>query len=103
MRTLDADGRAPFFDIKVRTLQRNSKRGGALRHYEKAKMVMAEENPNANTVEALRIKPRVKPVFSKSPNHFENKTRNIKVMPQGDIKKINIRFIIELNGQKVIY
>ncbi|MCQ4039738.1 hypothetical protein [Riemerella anatipestifer] len=38
----------------------------------------------------------------KKPNHFANRTRNIK-LPDGQIKKINILFIQEYNGKKVVY
>jgi hypothetical protein len=39
---------------------------------------------------------------SRNPNHFDNRTRNIE-LPSGEIKKIRIDFIIEINGNKVIY
>lgn len=103
MKTLDADGRAVPFSLKTRTFQRNSKTGGNIRFYEKAKMVMAEENPHTDSVKSLQYVSKPRPIMRKNPNHFENKTRNIKTLPQGDIKRINIRFIIEMNGQKVIY
>lgn len=64
---------------------------------------MKEENPNADSVQSLRVVRKQRPKVRRNPNHFENKTRNIKVLPQGDIKTINIRFIIEFNGKKVIY
>lgn len=38
----------------------------------------------------------------KNPNHWENRTKNIKTK-EGIIKKINILFIDEFNGQKVVY
>jgi len=41
-------------------------------------------------------------VARKNPNHFDNKTRNLS-LPSGDKRKINIRYIIEFNNQKVIY
>lgn len=103
MRTLDKDGRAVPFSVAVREFQRYSRTGGKLHRYPKAKMVMQEENPNADSERSLRTKPRKKAEFKKPPNHFENKTRNIKVLPGGEIRKINIRFIIEFNGKKVIY
>ena len=103
MKTLDAEGRAVPFSIKARTLNRYSKTGGKMLHYPKAKLVMAEENPNANSVQSLRYKPEPTSTERRNPNHFENKTRNIKVLPQNHIKKIHIRYIIEFNNQKVIY
>ena len=37
----------------------------------------------------------------KNPNHFKNRTRNISTS-EGE-RKINILFIIEFNGKKVVY
>lgn len=103
MKTKNKDGFLIPFSIKFRTYQRFSKTGGKLKHYEKAKLVMQEGNTNDfNTVDALRVKPKKK-TARKKPNHFENKTRNIKVLPSGKIRKINIRYILEFNGKQVIY
>ena len=38
----------------------------------------------------------------KNPNHWENRTRNIK-LKNGEIKKIHIIFIEEFNGKKVVF
>mgnify|MGYP000536602619 CR=1 FL=1 len=102
IKTLDASGRAVPFSIKVRTLNRYSKTGGKLHTYPQAKLVMKEENPNVNSVNSLRYKPKPK-TSRRDPKHFENKTRNIKVLPQGSFVKIHIRYIIEFNNKKVIY
>jgi len=101
MKTLNANGKATPFSIKFRTYNKFSKTGGALKYYPVAKLVMKEENPNINSINALRTKPKA-PVARKNPNHFDNKTRNLS-LPSGDKRKINIRYIIEFNNQKVIY
>lgn len=103
MKTLTPEGRAPIFSIKVRTLNKYSKTGGRLLEFPQAKLVIPEENPNANSMEALRTKPKKQTETRRNPRHFENKTRNIKVLPHNQIKKIGIRHIIEFNNQKVIY
>jgi len=103
MKTLTPDGRAPIFDIKVRTFNKYSKTGGRLLHFPQAKLVMKEENPNTDSVLSLRIKRTTRPTERKNPAHFTNKTRNIKILPQKHIKKIGIRHIIEFNNKKVIY
>ena len=102
MNTLNSDGFAVPFSIKVRTYNRYSKTGGKLNHYPKAKLVMKEGAAKYDEITALRTKPKA-PVARKKPYHFANKTRNIKILPSGKIKKIHIRFIIEFNGKKVIY
>ena len=103
MKTLDNEGRAPVFSIKVRTLNKYSKTGGKLLVYPTAKLVMKEENPNADSVTSLRFKPNPVPKTRRNPNHFENKTRNIKILPQNTMVKIGIRHIIQFNNQNVIY
>lgn len=40
--------------------------------------------------------------FTKNPNHYGHATRNV-VLPNGHVKKIHIRLILEFNGQKVFY
>lgn len=71
--------------------------------YTKAKMVIKEQFPNHDSIESLRTKPKRLTNVRRNPNHWDNKTRNIKVLPQGDIKKIHINHIIEFNGKKVVY
>ena len=41
-------------------------------------------------------------INSKNPNHWVNSTRNV-LLPNGLIRKIHIRLIIEFNGQKVCF
>ena len=103
MRTLDSEGRAVPFSVAVRTYQRFSSTGGKLSTYEKAKMVLKEENPNVDSILSLRQKPKQRTVLKRNPNHYDNKTRNIKILPGGSIKKIHIRCIVKFNGLNVIY
>lgn len=101
MRTLDKDGRAVHFSISFRTLNKSSHKGGRLVSYPVAKLVIKEENPKADSTHALRYyKKQV--TIRRRPNHWDNKTRNIK-LPDGKIRKIHINHIIEFNGKKVIY
>lgn len=101
MRTLDKNGRAVPFSISFRTLNRHSKTGGKLKEYPEAKLVIKEENKNTDSIASLRYhKKQVK--IRRRPNHWDNKTRNIK-LPNGDIKKILINHIITFNGKKVVY
>ena len=100
MRTPNEEGRAVKFDITVRTLNKNSKTGGKLNTYENAKLVMKEKplDPLAH----LKFKPSEKKKVKKNPQHFPNKTRNIR-LESGEIKKIHYNYIITFNGKKVIY
>ena len=101
MRTPNADGKAVPFALAVRTFQANSKTGGKMNRYPHAKLVMQEKHTANNSIKNLRYAPR-KVVERKNPHHFKNETRNIK-LPNGQVKKIYIKNIIEFNGAKVNY
>lgn len=103
MSTLDDKGRAVPFSISFRTLNRNSKTGGKLVTYEQAKLVIKEENLNTNSINNLRTQPKRKTNVRRNPNHWDNKTRNIKVLPSNNIRKIHINHIITFNNQNVVY
>tara|TARA_B100002049_G_C15820242_1_gene266641 strand:+ start:140 stop:493 length:354 start_codon:yes stop_codon:yes gene_type:complete len=103
MRTPNKEGRAIKFDIAVRSFNKYSKEGGKFYRYENAKLVMNEKGNDPDSIYALQnFKPSEKrEIIKKNPNHFTNKTRNIK-LENGGIKKINIKYIIEFNGKHVI-
>lgn len=103
MSTPNRDGLAVPFSISFRSLQKYSKTGGRLVSYEKAKLVMKETFANHNPDKRMLQKPIPRTNIRRNPNHWENKTRNIKILPQGDIKKIHINHIITFNGKKVVY
>ncbi|MFT2011552.1 hypothetical protein ACMA1I_22970 [Pontibacter sp. 13R65] len=42
------------------------------------------------------------PESPKNPHHYENYTRNLMVVPSGQIRKCSIWLIIQFNGMKVI-
>lgn len=97
----DEKGNPIPFDISFRTLQRNSKTGGALRTIRSAKLLVsvAKQCPtNHQLIKQLQQPNRIK----KSPNHYANRTRNIQ-KPNGDIAKVRIRLIVSINNQKVVY
>lgn len=102
MRTPDTNGRAIPFDISYRTFNSNSKTGGKMKYYENAKLVMKEKSEK-DEIRALKFKPsEEKEINKKNPQHFKNKTRNIR-LEDGGITKINVKFIHTFNGIKVIY
>lgn len=105
MRTPNEEGRAIKFDISVRSLNKNSKTGGKLKFYKDAKLVMKEKPLDKNSIYALKnFKPSEKKedTFRKNPQHFQNKTRNIR-LENSEIKKIHINHIITFNDLNVIY
>ena len=101
--TLDDKGRAPLFSITFRTLNRNSKTGGRLVSYEKAKLAQKEDHGDQTTFEALRTVPKPRTNIKRNPQHFRNKTRNLVVLPQKKTRKVHINLITEFNGKTVVY
>lgn len=106
----DSKGMFVPFDISFRTFSKITKKGGQLKVYEgvkwlpSAKAVTEEPakviyTPSYKEVVAALLAPDK---ASKDPNHFENRTRNVE-LPNGDIRKVNIDFIILVNNYKVIY
>ena len=87
MRKLDERKKPIPFTITVRTYNRQNSFGGKLCAY---------------TGATLMQQPRHKQEFEKNPNHWQNKTHNIK-LSDGTIKKICILFIVAFNGKEVIY
>jgi len=100
MHEWDKYGNPVKFNIAVREYNRQNKMGGRLRRYRKASLLMLPKKNRLSEIERLKHKRKV--VAEKKPNHFLNRTRNIK-LATGEIKKINILLITEFNGQKVVY
>lgn len=91
----------PFpFDLRYRTFNSQTKQGGKMVEYKGVKH-LPDANPNSNPSLAPEAV-FARDTFSRNPNHFDNRTRNIE-LATGEIKKIRIDFIIEINGNKVIY
>lgn len=89
------------FDITFRTLNRNSKTGGSLRSFSKAKILTSIPKQKISEQKILENL-KIAPTFRKDPNHWENRTRNLQ-KDNGEIFKVNIRLIISINNQKVVY
>lgn len=84
MKKLDNNKNPVPFSIAVRSFNKQNNTGGKLIVYH-----------NVTLMQTAKSKKSVA-------NHWENRTRNIK-LPNGEIKKINILFIISYNGKKVVY
>lgn len=96
----DEKGTLIPFDLTYRTFNATSKKGGKLKSYCGAKLLL-EKNPNAvhrDTMENI-LDPIKK---SKNANHFENRTRNIQLKDK-TVVTIRIDFIISINNQEIIY
>lgn len=94
MKGLDEQKNPVAFSISVRTFNLQNKTGGNMKYYQN---VVLLNPPQRKGVKRLAMDTPFK-----NPNHWQNRTRNIKLQ-DGSIKKISILFIDEFNGQKVIY
>jgi hypothetical protein len=96
----DEKGTLIPFDLTYRTFNATSKKGGKLKSYSGARLLLGK-NPNAihrDTIENILV-----PIKStKNANHFENRTRNIELSDRS-VVSIRIDFIISINNQEIIY
>jgi hypothetical protein len=100
MNQKDASNRLIPFDLTYRTFNKTSKKGGKLKTYNSARLLL-EKNPNKvhkDTIENILVP--IKP--SKNANHFANRTRNIELQDHS-VVTITIDFIISINNKKMIY
>lgn len=81
------------FSISGRTFSAQTKTGGKFYHYNNAYLMKAPKNKgNKRLLDKTPFR---------NPNHFDNRTRNIKT--EFGERKINILFIEKFNGLQVIF
>jgi len=88
----DTKGKPIPFSVSFCTYNRFTKEGGARISIDKA-ILYNKKHVKKETVTTK----------SKIPNHFDNGTRNILIMPSGEIRKMHIRLIEKFNGKIVFY
>lgn len=93
MRKVDKNGNPIPFDITWCTCDVARKTGGELIRLNKAYLSGAEIKRATDLEKSQKA--------SKRQNHFGNATRNIK-NALGDLKKVHIYLILELNGKTVL-
>ncbi len=96
----DSKGMFVPFDISFRTFSETTKKGGQLIVYEGVKWLPSAKEDNDKEITIHNVLDPVK--ARRDPNHFKNRTRNVE-LPNGNIRKVNIDFIILVNNYKVIY
>lgn len=87
------------FSIGFRTFNKHEKTGGefifipdAVKHNH---LTAAERKSGSNVVSVSKV-------VSRNPNHYENSTRNIRVIANGRIIKIHLRLVTDFNNKKVL-
>ncbi len=87
------------FSITVVTADRKKGTGGELRHYPTAQRCRLQEMP-ANLLKRNGFTSTA--TDKRSPNHWENKTRNLYIPATGEIRKIHIKLIVAFNNKRVL-
>jgi hypothetical protein len=100
MDQFDDDGKPVRFHVKFVTADRIRRTGGEIIEIPSGRKCVG--NRNGKTVFDSRQKADENPSISRQPNHWVNSTRNI-ILPNGGIRKVHIRLIIEFNNQKVFF
>lgn len=98
MNKLDLYGKPVPFSCVYCTFSRQRQAGGELIKIERATINTPKKKSLQKKVAALAANNG-----GQQTQHFINKTRNIKLMPSGEIRKFRIRMLLEFNAQQVIY
>ncbi len=88
------------FSIEFVTCNRATGSGGEL---VKLSNVVLYKNQKAAGGPAKPGRPEGTQAPAKNPNHWANATRNIYLLDSNQIRKINIRLILKLNNQSILY
>ena len=97
MDEVDRDGNPVPFSIKYVTYNRKNKTGGEVVSIAQAMKCVTKRGGK------IIYDTREKSGSKRNPNHFKNSTRNLNIVGTDQIRKSNIRMIIEFNGQKVLW
>ena len=104
MEAQDNGGNLLPFSLKVVTYNEQQQTGGEILVIDQG--TLSDEGKKTpvtppNPAQAILKEVRKMDKRKKDPNHNVNYTRNIRVLPGGNIRKIHPLLIIEFNGQKV--
>jgi hypothetical protein len=86
------------FSIGFRTYDKRKEKGGEWIAFDccvKHNYLTAEQRETANRAKQNRA-------LLKDPKHYENSTRNIRVINNGNIVKVHLRLIRRFNGKTVL-
>jgi hypothetical protein len=85
------------FSLGVRTFNKREDTGGEYISYDECYKSKLEMNRPAKVTQPQHFAPS----FKKDPRHYENSTRNIVVLPEGNIVKVHLRLIRRFNSKVV--
>lgn len=85
-----------LFSIGFRTCNLKKDTGGEWQEYAQAKKYMAKTRHEQYAESHQPNKQR------RNPKHYENSTRNLVILPSGEIIKVHLRLIRQFNSKTVI-
>ena len=100
MDQLDDDGKPIRFQVKFVTANRKLKTGGEIIEIIGGRKCVGKRG--GDVVFDTRQSLPNHSTITRAPNHSSNSTRNI-LLPNGGMRKLHIRLIIEFNKQKVFF
>jgi hypothetical protein len=101
MDQVDSSGINASFDIKFVTFNKKFETGGEIIEVKGGRKCLTEAKKDGKIIFGIESK-GANILQSKKPDHYIQATRNI-LLPNGEIRKIHIRLIIEFNGKKVCF
>lgn len=96
MQQVDSKGKPVPFSLEFCTFSRQRHTGGSVVKVERAILSRLDNQIHNKKGTGLSNSSAV-------PSHFTNKTRNIKLIPSGEIIKFRIRMLLKFNNQPVVY
>lgn len=84
------------FSIGFRTYSKKTNTGGEWRSFPRCRKKL--HSSPAETSKGVNISA----THPKHPNHFEHFTRNIIVLPSGEIVKVRMRLVRKFNGKTIV-
>ena len=100
MHMVDENNKPVKFQVKFVTANRKLKTGGEIIEIASGRKCIGKRN--GEMVFDTRPSKTDVSTISRPPNHTANSTRNI-LLPNGGIRKVHIRLIIEFNNQKIFF
>jgi len=100
MDQVDETGKPRKFQMRFVTANRKEGTGGEIIEIKDGHKIVGKRDGEV-VIDKRKVYSDV-PKLSRDPHHWINSTRNI-ILPNGQIRKVHIRLIIEFNNQKVCF
>ena len=100
MDKVDHTGRPVPFSITFITADRTRNTGGEIINISEAQKCVGKQS--GSVLYATPVNASSTNSVARDPHHRENETRNIFIPISGQVRKVHLRLITQLNGKKII-